>query len=177
MPESYSELQKKITQESILIALLSLMEKQPFTQITITQIAKVAGVSRMAFYRNHASKEDVIVRHLADLYEEFNEIVRQMKSPDKHGMVTLFFAFFKKKSAFIEKLVESRLAHLFFEQLVNQVAEFFQTHEDKAKDNPAHVRYIAHFTAGGLYSVLLEWIKNNTRESVEEVTQLVMEIT
>jgi AcrR family transcriptional regulator len=50
-------------------------------------------VSRMAFYRNFASKEDVI---FTGLYEEFNEIVRHVKSPEKHCKA--LFCFLKKKA-------------------------------------------------------------------------------
>ncbi len=44
-------------------ALVALMDKKPYDQITITDITKKAGVSRMAFYRNYQSKDDILMDH------------------------------------------------------------------------------------------------------------------
>ena len=46
--------------ECITSALFSLMEKYPFEEITVTDIINKAGVSRMGFYRNYSSKENVV---------------------------------------------------------------------------------------------------------------------
>jgi len=45
-----------LTKESIETALLALMKEKNFSSITITDIAKKAGVSRLAYYRNYSSK-------------------------------------------------------------------------------------------------------------------------
>lgn len=45
-------------------ALLQLMEKKAYKDITITDITKKAGVSRMAYYRNYADKDEILLRHL-----------------------------------------------------------------------------------------------------------------
>ena len=51
---------KRITKESIITAVIILCAEKPFEKITVTEIVKKAGVSRTAFYRNYASKEDVL---------------------------------------------------------------------------------------------------------------------
>ena len=50
--------------ECIYTALLQLMEQQPYSEITVTDIAKRAGVSRMAYYRNYQSKDDILIENL-----------------------------------------------------------------------------------------------------------------
>ncbi len=50
----------QIVRESITQALLLLMQTQPFAQINITQLVERAGVSRVSFYRNFHSVEDII---------------------------------------------------------------------------------------------------------------------
>lgn len=49
MTNKYNAEQNKITKESILGALMSLMEKKDFKNISITELSQKAGVSRMAF--------------------------------------------------------------------------------------------------------------------------------
>jgi AcrR family transcriptional regulator len=43
-----------LTKECILTALLRLMEEKPYSSISITDITTLAGVSRMAYYRNYS---------------------------------------------------------------------------------------------------------------------------
>ncbi len=45
-------------------ALIQLMEIKPYEDITITDITKKAGVSRMAYYRNYREKDDILIDHL-----------------------------------------------------------------------------------------------------------------
>ncbi len=54
----------KLAIDCIYEALLQLMEKKEYKDITITDITKKAGVSRMAYYRNYADKDEILLRHL-----------------------------------------------------------------------------------------------------------------
>lgn len=49
-----------MTRECIESALVLLMNDREFSEISITDIIRRAGVSRSAYYRNYASKEDVL---------------------------------------------------------------------------------------------------------------------
>ncbi len=49
----------RLVRKCIFTSLMQLMEKKDFQQITVTEITGRAGVSRMAYYRNYTSKEDI----------------------------------------------------------------------------------------------------------------------
>ena len=51
----------------IVTALIELMKERDFDQITITEIANKAGVSRMAYYRYYTSKNDILVQYLDEV--------------------------------------------------------------------------------------------------------------
>ena len=55
-----NEQSKKLTRESIVTALVLLFAEKPYEKITVTDIAKKAGVSRTAFYSNFENKEEVV---------------------------------------------------------------------------------------------------------------------
>ena len=55
-----------LTKECIVTALLRLMEKQSYESISITDITNLAGVSRMAYYRNYNSKDEILIKHIID---------------------------------------------------------------------------------------------------------------
>lgn len=45
-------------------ALLQLIQQKEYEKITITDIAKRAGVTRISFYRNFESKDDILKQAL-----------------------------------------------------------------------------------------------------------------
>ena len=55
-----------LTKECIVTALLRLMETKSYANISITDITNLAGVSRMAYYRNYKSKDEILIKHLTD---------------------------------------------------------------------------------------------------------------
>ena len=55
-----------LTKECIVTALLRLMKVKSYSTISITDITNLAGVSRMAYYRNYKSKDDILINHLVD---------------------------------------------------------------------------------------------------------------
>ena len=61
----------KIVTESITIALIQLMDKKDFNDISITELTKRASVGRVSFYRNFEDKTDVLRKYLNDIQYEF----------------------------------------------------------------------------------------------------------
>lgn len=55
---------RRATTEWIYEALVELMRETPYDRITVTDIAKKAGVSRMAYYRNYRDKDDILLQRL-----------------------------------------------------------------------------------------------------------------
>ena len=84
--------------ECILQALLQLMDEKDFKDISITEITKKAGVSRMAYYRNYYYKEDIFNNYMTELLEKYqnvrNEIVAAHPN-DKYQMMFHVFEYFK----------------------------------------------------------------------------------
>ena len=54
-------------------ALVELMDKKPYDQITITDITKKAGVSRMAYYRNYKDKDDILIEHYRSVLSQVKD--------------------------------------------------------------------------------------------------------
>lgn len=46
--------------ECIVLALLKLIYIKPLSSITVSELCEKGGVSRMTFYRNYDSKEDIL---------------------------------------------------------------------------------------------------------------------
>ena len=66
-------------------ALFKLMESRPFNEITVSDVAKKAGVGRATFYRYFSCKEDVIKYFLIRTCAEFSsEQVYRPRSPEDY---------------------------------------------------------------------------------------------
>ena len=50
--------------ESMTEALMQLMRIKPLSEISISELCEKAGVSRLSFYRNFTSMDDILVQHL-----------------------------------------------------------------------------------------------------------------
>ena len=62
-----SSFQCNSTRECIESALIKLMEKKDFAHISITEIITKAGVSRVSYYRNYSSKEDILSKYMQSI--------------------------------------------------------------------------------------------------------------
>ncbi len=175
MRDSYAETQKKITKESIVTALIRILKSKSFKDITITEITKIAGVSRMAFYRNYEGKEDIIAIYLDDMVTDFYESFSDLKASSKYDILCRFFTFFEERKDFITTLMASGLIYIFKEKLNSSLLDFFKGIEDKNK--PEYGTYLAQFDAGGLYNVLIEWISKGSQESAETMAGLINKFT
>lgn len=56
----------KIVKDSIAQSIFQLMKRKRFSDITITEIVKKAGVARASFYRNFAYKEDAVSYYIIE---------------------------------------------------------------------------------------------------------------
>jgi len=78
-------------------ATLQLLEAKSYTKLTVMEVVKRAGVSRMAFYRNFESIEDVLKQYYSPKFETFFDKVKQTKvnEMEELELLTEFFSVMK----------------------------------------------------------------------------------
>ncbi|GIF62279.1 TetR family transcriptional regulator [Asanoa ishikariensis] len=64
-----AERKRRLVADELRDAALMLLAVQGFDTVTVDEIVAAAGMSRRTFFRYYASKEDVVVRFLADMGE------------------------------------------------------------------------------------------------------------
>jgi len=105
MGKPTQETQGSTVKEAIFSTLMALLRKKHLSEVTITELARKAGVSRMAFYRNYSSKDDIIVKYLDEQFESFLAKIRKAKDPNAYQDAYWYFTFFKRNQALVEKLI------------------------------------------------------------------------
>ncbi len=99
--------------EAITIALIDLMNKKPLGEISISELTRVAGVSRASFYRNYESKEQILVesinRMYRDLFEQSGIPMLFNKQADLYAFCLPRFQHVRKNKWFFSALGKSNL--------------------------------------------------------------------
>lgn len=155
---------KKLAKDYIIEAFLQLLKKQGFENITITDIVKKAGVTRMTFYRNFNSKEEIIKSHLDAITDEFIKNGRILYKPNHFKeYITNIFTHLEKNRELALILYQSNILYFLKD-------EFDRIFLAKAKSRNEEYRYA--FFSGGLYNLYYYWIKNNFTETPEKLADI-----
>jgi AcrR family transcriptional regulator len=168
--------QNQFAKECIFTALMQLMEKTSISNISISDITKKAGVSRMAYYRNYGSKEDIIIHYLNSLFQEYLEEIRSCGQVDVYQFAYRYFAYFRKHEVLIKNLLRSNLLNLLLERFDTYLHSIFAGLLQHNITSPELKAYEVHFLAGGLYKILMEWVHNDMAQSDEEMAALICKL-
>ena len=71
--KSKVDLRVKRSRRLLKEALLHLMTQKPFRDIQVTEIADQAQVARPTFYLHYQSKQELLLSHVDDIFDEFYE--------------------------------------------------------------------------------------------------------
>lgn len=167
-----SENQTKAEYSKTLImnAFYSLMKKKPFQEISITEISEIAGVSRLTFYRNFESKEDVIFEYSDRNKRDFLEKVFKVKeTPD--------FPFILNRCFLLRDSERESCIPVYRDSLLYPA--FHRSWDRTFNDTQffSHMTYTRkRVLVGGMYSILLELIEGKNKIDTTDATEAIMEI-
>lgn len=153
----------KIVTECITIALIQLMEKKNFDDISITELTKRAGVGRVSFYRNFEDKKDVLRKYLNDIQYEFM-ISREANRHDSNFteyITDLFTHLYNYKELGL-LLLKADMFYLVKEQFDYVFDRLKTTRKEEAA---------LLFLSGGLYNAFYYWVSNNYAGSPKEIAE------
>lgn len=153
-------------------ALIELMnENRDFSSISVTDICSKAGFSRMAYYRNYRSKDEILKDYMHMLVEEFwNSAVERFNdvSIKSYEMILFAFEYFKSYRSYTESLINANLTSL----LQDAINLYFDKYVLGDNDSWQR-RYALYFYAGALYNIYVTWVKKGLKETPEEIARIV----
>lgn len=163
----------RLAKECIVTALISLMKKQEFSSISITDITKKAGVSRMAYYRNYSSKEDILNKYMEEVGESVHNFITDRRSYTE--IKQYYQALFERLGQHSDIGLAAYRANL-GDLILSNINKFiFLTFAPKEGDRTAEYRL--YFLAGAFYNVFIEWLKGGKVESTEHMADICCEMT
>lgn len=165
------ETKDTLTKNYIFEGFYNLLKKNNCEDISVSDICKKAGVSRMSFYRNFKSKDDLINKSLE---KTLMNLAKRLKSYDKINQYIVtreIFETIKNYKEAFESLKNSNYAKRFMDSVSQKLFNF--SPEDKI--NPTK-QYIPIFYFSALTGVINTWINNGAKENSDDMAKLICSV-
>lgn len=162
----------RLARECIVTALIQLSRQKEFSAITISELTERAGVSRMTYYRNYQSKEEVFRTYMDEIVETYCTDAYHSKTPENYGEyqnILHCFRYFEKYTDFISCLIHIDMGYLLLEALSSHLLTTYYS----GPDGSARLYYSLLAYAGALFNVYIAWLDGGAKESVEFLTDIV----
>lgn len=156
-----------LTKECIVTALLRLMEVKSYQSITITDITNLAGVSRMAYYRNYKNKDEILIKHLI---EQENRLIKELHGEPANtvkGMIYYIAEFFQENVMVIKAVFDADLGHLLTNMLAERIHNYFPV-----VDTTVSGKYAVQFYVSAIIGVFRMWFDDGMVESAAEISDI-----
>ena len=160
------------SQRQIAEAMMRLIQEKPYQQITLSELCKVAGISRQTFYSLFTSRENVMVFTLQARYCSAPDI--GAPSCDVHGLRLLcrgYSEYMLQNRDLIKLLVDNRIDYLLYDSFFESLSAcscFLNNVE------PCTRRYAASFYAGGISCVARQYAQEGCTTTADRLEELLM---
>ena len=171
------------------LALISLLEKKPFEYITVSEICKMAGVNRSTFYLHYETISDLLMetaRYLLNDFLEYFSTTTQSVSLNlmdcelselificNEYLIPYLTYIKERKEVFRIALLHNKI--LGFEDVYNQMFEnIFNPILDRFHYPKNYRQYVMMYYLNGINAIVIEWLKNDCKKSVEEVAEIII---
>lgn len=173
---------KRVNQsvESIGKALHQLIAATPYRQISVTALAKEAGVSKATFYRSFDTIDDVLRYETDQAVEQMIAYMMDQRAlrqaTGEMGFFHAFFLFWTAHSQAAEVLMATGTTSLLtdaFARALHRNMEFFRRHihiDDKAAP------YFIATRAATLSAVLVCWLEEKPRTHPDEMPAIMAQL-
>lgn len=160
---------REITRASLRTALLYLMSEQDFCEITVTDLARRAGVSRSAFYRNYTGKEQILEEiRLRFFLVEVAMLQSEEYHRDPQAYYCRLFTSMKEENA---RVIQA----IFRARTPDGVPLYMNRAMEKLyPPGGAAERYQMRMYQAALSMLIVEWVENAMEESPEWMSSLCM---
>ena len=149
------------SRQKLVRALLTVMEQYSYSEITVTQIAQEAGLSRKTFYRLFSGKDEILELLFGEQFQAFFRRVKEQDIKHYWDLVQMFFDFWEERKELLLLLQKNRLLPRVLRQSYGYSMEMFalirskETAEALFRPLPCLLAY----SVGGMHGMLLQWVE------------------
>lgn len=159
---------ENLTQKYIYTAFLKLLEKKHYDSISVCEICTKAGVSRMSFYRNFESKEDLTFKGIKHILSLLEDKFRSLENINNFKIIQEFFSVAKNYKEAIISLQNSQIEKTLKDIIIQELSENAYNIDYFNKTS----KYIPVLYFSSITSVLFMWLKHGAKEPTDEMARM-----
>ena len=175
------EKKARSTDRRIIDALMALIEKKPFTDVTVSELCRKAGVNRTTFYTHFHSTADVLALLEKEIIDDFLATFRGKDDPretqpnllQRQTLIPYLeyvrdhrrsYRLYMSLSIFRHDLHHDLLMEMVF---VPQLARFGQTDRNR-------VEYLAAYYLSGINAIVSRWVDADCKDPIETIYDIIL---
>lgn len=160
----HNKKQNRIVCESLREALIILMNEKNYYKISISELCNRAGVSRMAFYNNYESKDNLLKQII---YYQTYILIDKIGSPFREKTSTEWyikmFECIKENNRYLKTIFNADFKFEYLSAINDLVL-----HDETISPTE---RYLRLMWAGGVVNTMIYWLESNMQDSVHEMAK------
>jgi AcrR family transcriptional regulator len=151
---------KKDTKDFITTAMLQMLAKEKLSMLTVSQVCKRAGVSRMAFYRNFDGLEQILYEYYQPKIAAVFDVIRQNSevSAKFDSQLEFFNTFGDDLLSSVDRGFEPIIQRIFIEE----IKKFYYADSDG---------YWTTFMSAGVYAIWRKWLLDGQQKPLKEIME------
>ena len=163
------------SQRQIANAMMALLRDKPYSQVTVSEICRAAGISRQTFYTLFTSRENVVVFTLQAQYCDGPELNEPKRIACRGDMLRWlcrgYSEYMLRNRSLIKLLVDNRIDYLLYDS-------FFEAMDScdcfLPKADACMRSYAASFYAGGIACVARRYAQEGCASTANQLESLLM---
>lgn len=152
----------QIVIESIETALASLIETKNFSEISVSELVKKAGIARSTFYRNYECKEDIIRFSIRRTLEEFTAQyhTETIKERYQSEYILEVWKYVIKYNKQLKSIHKSGLSNIYLEEINRHLLDIYGT------DMSVQEKIQLFGLAGAQYNIIFNLALNSNSKNI-----------
>ena len=160
-------------------ALIEVMKRKPYSEVTVVDLCRISGLTRKQFYHVFTTKDDVLyalIDHTLLDYMHF-DVPRYPAIPKIQQPLYRFYAYWYSQKEFLDTLDQMGQSLLLQHRFVSYIADEEQSILSQFYVlDKIYQREVILFHLGGIMSLVIDWHKNGYMRSLEEMCELTYQL-
>ena len=155
-------------------AVIILLKKKRPEEIAVTELTKMAVISRNSFYTHYDTIADVLNDILEDIIDMFDQILSKYDyvefQKDPYPCLKEISILILNNSAFAEYVIFSKQSNHFVQSIVDSLTDrFYKLYLKNRGAADEKIPYMVNFLVGGSVEFLYKWFKEGKVVPFDEV--------
>jgi len=159
---------ENLTRSYILKAFVHLLHVKSYDKISVCDICAKAGVSRMSFYRNFNSKEELVFIGIENITKQIKEHFKGLEVKNQFTFIKIIFETFGNFKNIFHSFESCQISKTLIDLSLEKLESEFPV--DSINKT---MKYLPVFYFGSLFLIIFKWLKLGAKETPDEMARLV----